>query len=492
MIKNTSSKIMIILISCALGLCACSEGVMEKKPDPESLCQVKSGCVNENTWMSCDPETGKIDYMTCHCLMELNQCFVNTTSQCLKDLCLDDNTLMECDKTTGLYHEVKCACDPVHHRCTNTHGDQPLKPGEKCRNSICQDTETLLYCELSTGYYTERRCQCNIVKNICVGELPPPENPPAGNPPVEETKCTKSVCLNSRQLQKCDEQTGKSTLQTCAANEICTFGQCENKKFEDYTCQASDPQKCIGDTMYMMCDDITGDEEWTPVIHHCSEGRVCENGICVPKSDNIVCTRDVCKDVSTVLHCTNGKYSEEACSSDQICIQGACTSDQGLKRCSSPSECSQTQTCYMGFCYDSANLSLKVGDACNAMTFEEYCKDDLEYKCGYDDTVEVNDCLPYNGCSLYVKPAYRTQKPVINAICRGSTQELAECTQPGLPSDYCYSYVDTEFNGTFSFSFSVQDECIIGTDGRMIYAHMEIQKNCNGENMCELSTGFCK
>ena len=53
-------------------------------------------------------------------------------------------------------------------------------------------------------------------------------------------------------------------------------------------------------------------------------------------------------------------------------------------------------------------------------------------------------------------------------------------------------YTDTEFDGAFSFSYNVQDQCIIGTDGQMIFTYMEIQNDCNGENRCDNLNGLCK
>ena len=51
---------------------------------------------------------------------------------------------------------------------------------------------------------------------------------------------------------------------------------------------------------------------------------------------------------------------------------------------------------------------------------------------------------------------------------------------------------DKEYHMT-SFSYSYQDKCVVGTDGKMIFAIWSIETNC-GENQfdkCDKLTGLC-
>lgn len=354
----------------------------------------------------------------------------------------------------------------------------------KCTQSYCRDANTLFYCDLESGSYIHKNCDCDPETNTCKGETPIPPSP---------SRCDKDICINAQQLSKCNTESGIATIIPCHQGEICTFGRCEPKSFEDYTCTEATEPTCIGDTMYMACDDIPGDGDWKPVFHHCTENRKCKDGKCILNSNDFSCQMNVCKDIKTLNQCQNGQYTEHPCQSNELCIHGSCVDSQGLNTCQTDADCGNSQifSCYMNICYHKSTFELAVGDPCNVYEFEEYCKDGLEFKCGYDETVEVVACNAFNGCSLYIKPAYRTAKPTLNATCRGTTAELSECSQPGSPVHYCYMYTDTEFNGAFSFSYNIQNQCIVGTDGQMIYTYMEIQNDCNGEDMCDNFNGLC-
>ena len=431
-------------------------------------------CLDETSLLVCDHETGDYTRKICPCDGHLNKCINDNEpsvhTRCYDNICKDKNTLLICDRNSGIQREFECDCDLQHNRCIEE---------EKCTQDICKDDTTLLVCDLFTGKTHEEPCHCDLTTNTCT---------------KPEIKCDSDVCVDAQHLAKCDASTGKSTLVPCNHNELCTFGHCETKSFEDYTCTADTPPTCIGDSMYMICDDIAMDDNWKPVFHHCTEGRKCTNGRCVAGADSFECKTDVCKDIHTLNKCIEGNYIKTPCLSGQLCIHGACVDNQGLRTCSQDTDCGDIQiyTCYMNICYHKKTFELNIGDSCDAMEFEEYCKDNLEYKCGYDETVEVNACNAFNGCSVYIKPAYRTGKPTLNAICRGTDDELTECTRPGTSSQACYMYTDTEFDGAFSFSYNVQDQCIIGTDGQMIFTYMEIQNDCNGENRCDNLNGLCK
>ena len=363
--------------------------------------------------------------------------------------------------------------------CNN--GDDGVYP-IKCTQNICLDANTLLYCDQDSGSYIHKNCECNMETNSCKGE-----------PPTPSSRCDKDICMDAQHLSQCNIESGISNIVPCNQGEICTFGQCEQKSFDDYTCTEDTEPTCIGDTMYMVCDDIPGDNDWKPVFHHCTENRKCKDGKCILTPDEFSCQMDVCKDIKTLNKCLDGQYTEYACQSNELCIHGSCVDSQGIKTCQTDTDCGDNQifSCHMNICYHKSTFELAVGAPCDMYEFEEYCKDGLEYKCGYSETVEVVACNAFNGCSLYIKPAYMTEKPTLNAICRGTTEELRECSQPGSPAHYCYMYTDTEFDGAFSFSYNIQNQCIVGTDGQMIYTYMEIQNDCHGENMCNNVNGLC-
>ena len=163
-----------------------------------------------------------------------------------------------------------------------------------------------------------------------------------------------------------------------------------------------------------------------------------------------------------------------------------------MKSCQEDKDCATGQKCYANVCYTKSNFDLKVGDKCNSSTFEEYCKGDVEIKCGYDGTVEENDCSDYNGCGLMFQKAYKLGTPIRNASCRGDSVSLAECDHAGTTNHYCQIYKDPEYPA-LSFSYSFQSKCVVGTDGKMIFSGWSVETRCSETraDKCDVWTGLC-
>jgi len=260
---------------------------------------------------------------------------------------------------------------------------------------------------------------------------------------------------------------------------------------ETSTCNLTDAPVCSDDNTIMTCTDVyfTDGEDYIPtkVYTHCLVGSSCKDGKCV-LDEGVACAVDSCKDLHTLNSCKGGKITEVDCGADSLCIADKCSPYNDVKTCSKASDCGDNQNCHDGLCYDNANMDLKEGDACNSATFQEYCDGDKEVKCGYDDTVEVFDCAPYNGCAMRVQKAYSREYAIRNAACRGDSDKLALCTHAGVLGNMC---VNNEFPDMpeFNMYYSVTNACEYGTDGSMMYVEAREQTRCSSK--CIESTGFC-
>ena len=241
---------------------------------------------------------------------------------------------------------------------------------------------------------------------------------------------------------------------------------------------------CLTETTSYICSDWWNQEGGYDLFQqHCAGNRTCMDGDCIV-ADVTKCASDHCKDHDTLVVCQNGSPVEKKCDSGSLCFERACR-ESTIKTCKSDGDCADTETCYQNFCYLKSNMALNVGDACDSKTFQEYCKGDVEYKCGYDNTVETNDCSEYNGCSTLVQQAYQTKKPIFNAVCRGLSANLSACTQPGVVLNRCFNSDDPYF----PIHYSMASVCVRGSDGRMIYMTDREETDCG--NSCDESTGLC-
>ena len=443
--------------ACALG---CENGACKK--DTSEKC-TQSTCKDDKVLLKCDVATGETIESVCEFGCEKNDCkSAPTSDKCTKDACKDNQTLLVCNPSTGTTTEQACEHGCIGNACV---------AGPTCTKDTCKDDQTLLVCNAALGTTTEKACEHGCKGDACV-ELP---------------KCTQDVCQNAQTLLVCDKSTQVATASPCADDEVCTFGKCEKTTVEDLLpkdCDVEDAPVCIGDTMSVFCDDYDG-EGVKPFIVHCLEGRRCVDGAC-QDVENAACVASSCQDLSTLLECKDGKREAVSCGTGKICMNDACVEAGDIAPCKSDTDCGATQMCYQNVCYEKSNMALNVGDPCKASTFQEYCKGDVEYKCGYDDTVETNDCKEYNGCSLYIKPAYPNKKPIRNATCRGTDAGLANCTSAGLVGYQCMN-LPSEWISSY---YSVSNACVVGTDGRMIYVAMRDEYNCE-PSKCDISTGFC-
>ena len=345
----------------------------------------------------------------------------------------DGKSCKEC--IAGCSNDTQIACDSagkiVETPCINGCDDD----GESCKECVagCIDGSQIT-CD-SAGKIVETPCVrgCDASTSVCA-----PDN--------EEYKAAKTSCTT----------------------------------FERY---------CIDAHTAFECSDYNNWEGGIdPYIEHCGANRVCTGGVCVIQNSN-KCGSDYCKDLHTLVTCVNGKATETPCGSGKKCFDRACRNDTNVVACSSSDDCdAATETCYNGFCYVKADLELAEGEACAWNGFKEYCKDGKEYKCGDDDynpVVFVNDCGPYNGCTTVVQKAYQKDYAVLNATCRGNTDELSACTQAGSVMSRCYNFYDPDF----PVYMSLTSVCVPGSDGEMYFAIDRDQVACTSP--CDEATGFC-
>ena len=198
------------------------------------------------------------------------------------------------------------------------------------------------------------------------------------------------------------------------------------------------------------------------------------------------CQVDTCKDLTTLNVCVNGSEIETPCGKDKICIENACVDAGSITPCKSNGDCEKGSICHEGLCYSEANMETPIGAKCDPEKFMEYCKDGFEYKCGYEHTVEKNDCADYNGCAMIVQLGYRSKKPIRNATCRGTSDRLIECTKPGITNYQCFN----EESDIFPIHMSIGDGCVRATNGEFVHFYQQYQYNC-GDVSCNETTGLC-
>ena len=338
---------------------------------------------------------------------------------------------------------------------------------DTCTTS-CKDNTTLIKCTADGP--VEEKCENGCDGNACKNAQTP--------------TCTVS-CKDPNTLILCNDD-GSSLEKTCkngCENNQCKFVADELPK----SCKANGEAACLTETTSYICSDWWNEEGGYDLFqHHCVDNRSCVDGECIP-TDVAKCGSDYCKDHDTLVECKNGSPVEKACGAGKLCIERECR-ESTIKTCKADTDCAETETCYQNFCYLKSNLELKEGDGCDSSTFQEYCKGDIEYKCGYDNVVETNNCSEYNGCSTFVKQAYSTHAPIFNAICRGTTSNLTACTQPGVVLNRCYNIKDT--SNPFQVRFSLASVCVRGSDGRMIYITDAEETNCEPQ-YCDENTGLC-
>lgn len=419
-------------------------------------------CKDGNILLSCDASGEFYVETPCPYGCAENHCKeAPSYTSCTQDRCAPDMTrLLVCDTATGLYNETPCPYGCDNNACKSA--------PEKCIRNECADEQTVKICG-SDGTFSQRACAYGCVNGACAAKPTP--------------KCTESVCKDIVTLNFCNPETGLFEEQSC---NFCANGTCV--ELEITPCAPGTLPRCADEKTLIMCDTLDMGESWQEFKMHCIDGRSCQTsgdfGACV--SNTPECYVSSCKDLKTLNVCKDGKQTPQACPEGQICVNDACVARQKITPCALDQDCASGEKCRHGLCYDEANLSLKIGDTCDWSLFQEYCDGDKEIKCGYDMTVEANDCASYNGCAVYVKPAYRTNAPVRNAACRGESHRLAECTTAGITGYECMNSV-SEY---YSFFMSLADACVVGTDGTMIHVMQRDQYNC-GTSLCDEATGFC-
>jgi hypothetical protein len=441
------------IVSLALGLAACNEDTGSS--------ECKNVCKDDNTLTKCN-EDGTTTDETCAngCDKETNACKAET-SEC-KDVCKDDNILTKCN-ADGTTTDETCAngCDKETNACK--------AETSECKD-VCKDDNILTKCN-ADGTTTDETCANGCADGKC----------------KEAPKCTADVCKDARTLLKCNAD-GTVTEEKCRYSdesgneefaEICTFGKCETGSLPT-TC-SKEERKCLGDAIVYDCVN-NGIEEYPDYelqINICSEGRTCKEGLCIAEEGKQGV--NYCKDLKTLAECANGVCTDKACAAGELCIHDTCVKTD-IKACESDTDCGSNEKCHDKVCYRKADLEKAVGDACSMNDFQEYCKDGKEYKCGYDSTVEVNDCAEYNGCSLILDLAYPDyKKGVRDAACRGETEMLKQCTAGGVTALFCTEGIKNEL--------SVRHACTLGTDGQYVYSWNRDEITC--EATCNVETGLC-
>ncbi len=309
--------------------------------------------------------------------------------------------------------------------------------------------------------------------------------------PKEEKEKPTDYCLNSKTLAKLQAD-GSYKYEPCEG--LCTLATC--KKSGEYSlptsCNKGDAPYCLGDTIAVSCEVSLMDDEGkkvVPIITHCGDGRFCQNGLCLQRPNHQGCLANYCQDLHTLAICKNGTIKEEKCYENELCIADKCLEASGITTCKNKEDCPSNEVCHDNLCYPESNLNAKENASCDNQTFNEYCDGNIEVKCGYDNTVEYNDCAPYNGCAMLVQIAYPSEIIIRNAVCRGENEPLQQCSQAGLVSNNCLNMEDPEYP-VLSLYYSLANLCEVATDGTMVVRKQRYETNC-GIDKCNEETGLC-
>lgn len=511
--KNFRLQILILL---CFGILGCEDQAENLVSFPEVDCNWEGGRCHEDGMLEICTH-GKLTRIACKDGCTEGACVVQVPPAvvCTPDHCQDVHTLITCDQTTGLEVRVPCAfgCDVHLNKCQQGCAVE----GTKCSD----DGLSVLSCV--AGIESSQACLYGCLDGAC---LPASD----GNCTYTGTKCSDDgfnvlYCEDGREnktycrqgcvdgacdltcdfsgtqcagddkgsLWKCED----GVLLSVACANGCVQGACIDSPEIPVSCDPDMAPTCLDHVTALSCETYDDGYSYAPLVQHCGPWRMCIDGQCIFDNHG-ECNMSECFPTGSVTACKNlttlqifedgvSLYDNKMpCRTGELCIHDACVPAGDIKVCASDADCASHEVCHQSVCYTQSNMEIPVGSPCDAGTFEEYCIGDLEYWCDYDGVVAVNDCADYNGCSLYIKPRYPSKIPIRNAICRGNSDDLAECGDVPGPINYHCLNVEDEY---MSFYYSLADACVFGTDGRMIYLSDRDEYQCNSP--CHESTGLC-
>ena len=131
--------------------------------------------------------------------------------------------------------------------------DDDKSSDDTCTKSVCLDSKQLSQCDTKTGVATTITCENGCANDACAA---------APDKPITE-KCTKSVCLDNKQLSQCDTKTGVATTITCengCANNACAAAP------DKPSTGVKEGDPCDADTFVEKCD--------SDAAYYCEDAKV--------------------------------------------------------------------------------------------------------------------------------------------------------------------------------------------------------------------------
>ncbi len=375
-----------------------------------------------------------------------------------QDRCEDSKTLMHCNDD-GTTVKVTCKDGCSNKACKNGYVE-PLGTCAANTDAFCMDDSTAFECSdfwdvMGDGVPVMYKHHC-------------PDNRTCKNGRCivsDADKCSDNACKDLNTLLECKE--GKFTEKKCAAGEICFERQCIADKFKS----------CKSDS-------------------DCASDQSCYQGLCYLKSNFDYKLNDECDPSVFQEYCKDGNeykcailavVTEETCPASGCDCEAFFAENPDIQTCSNNSDCKEANTlCYDKHCYPRDQFKLNPGDDCRFYDFNLYCKGGKQYYCKPDAAKRITavDCSTKNGCTTFIKLGrdLKTGKTqgYANATCRGTDEELATCTQPGIVHNRCETSID----------YQLSSVCINGIDGQSAYFMDYEQNQCDGK--CDNSTGMCK
>jgi hypothetical protein len=394
---------------------------------------------NPCTKDSCNPVTGKcssiIDAGDCD---DGDKCITGetcATGKCLgltKLDCDDDNpcTTDGCDAKTGCFHDNAAAGTPCpdNNPCTSNevcqlgtcvHTGKGCDDGDPCTKDTC---DIITGCKYTPG---NEECQdgdaCTKGDKCVQGKCTPGAAIPCG----DGNGCTVDLCSpkDGSCSHEPDDMAACSDGDECTGGDHCLGGQCIPKPGQD-ACDDQNP--CTTD----LCDPNKGCSHTLNTAAGCSDGNactgqdVCLEGVCISGvllncNDANVCTSDACDPTVGCVHkAISGPCDDaNACDGPDACSGGACKPAKTFS-------CDDGQSCTTDACDSAsgcAHYPVSSGQPCddgNPCTSGDFCKNGT---CGGTAVISCNDgnYCTLDSCSLTTGCAHQLQ---VGASCDDGNQ----------------------------------------------------------------------
>ena len=461
----------------------CHSDICEKATCEDGECGIEYIEEGDEDPEGCYGEEGCSGIEDCKCDGQ-GECASFCTSS---DECDDDNPCKDwfCNEDGQCDHEkidgISCTTEEGHMGfCEN--GEciiQTCADASDCEDIVCAEAECIDGFCIYHNASKETMCEYGDYEGVCTGEgrgdnhCEPIKCDPNDSPEEQcpSKECNKIICTPTEFCDHEPDPDKKGTL--CNLEEdggegYCYDGGCVECYEQDHCddqnegCFNNECVECV----------VTG---------NCNENEVCSNNECLidcTHEDAPVCPSDkYCnEETGKCVECI--PEEEDHCQENKVCHIDKCVDE-----CNDPSDCSSDEVCVNGACVDCDN--------------NEDCKDN--FVC-YTENNECVECLDRTGCD--------EGEHCYNNVCRSNCEDDENCPlnsicRSGMCLIPCNKDTDCK-EGMFCHEEKdicvecTQDNDEVCTNKGMV-CHDEIGKcvyclddnNCQGDDVCKTETNEC-